>query len=120
MPRKVAGKPGWVEGSADELLDLSAEESALVQLRLDLADAVRARRVRLGITQAELARRTGSTQPRVTRLEQGDASFDALAWALLALGAGRRGIAAVIARSSRSRVSRSTAQTRRPASAKRR
>src|SRR5271157_2495936 len=98
MPRVVAGRPGWVEGSVEELLGLTPEESALIQLRLDLAHAVRVRRERVGMTQAQLARRTGSTQPRVARLEKGDASLEALARALLVMGARRAELGRVVAR----------------------
>lgn len=97
MPKAVIGRPGWVEGTADELLGLTPEESALVQLRLDLADAVRERRARFRMTQAELARRTGSTQPRVARLERGDASIEALARAMFVMGAGRADVGMIVA-----------------------
>ena len=106
MPKAVAGRAGWVEGTADELLELTPEESALVQLRLDLADAVRERRAQSGITQAELARRTGSTQPRVARLERGDGSLEALARAMFVMGAGRVDVGMVVAGSKTRRRAR--------------
>jgi transcriptional regulator with XRE-family HTH domain len=40
----------------------------------DLAERVRSEREKLGITQAELAARIGSTQPAVARLEAGGVS----------------------------------------------
>lgn len=113
MPKPVAGRPGWVEGSAEDLLGLSPEEAALVQLRLDLADAVRERRASLHMTQAELARRTGSTQPRVARLERGDASLEALARAMLAMGARRSDLGVLVARGVKRRRARGGRKARR-------
>ncbi len=59
---------GFKVGTADEFLGLSAAESALVSLRLSVADAVRQRRVEMNCSQAELARRIGSSQSRVAKL----------------------------------------------------
>jgi len=87
---------GWVEGSARKLLGLSREESAIVEMRLRLCDEVRSKRLAQGITQQELAARIESTQPRVAKLERGDASFEMMLLALLALGASRREIARVL------------------------
>jgi hypothetical protein len=88
---------GWVEGSARELLGLSREESAIVEMRLRLCDGVRSKRIAQGITQQGLAVRIESTQPRVVKLERGEASFEMMLLALLALGASRREIARVLA-----------------------
>ena len=88
---------GWVEGSARKLLGLSREESAIIEMRLRLCDEVRSKRLAKGITQQELAARIGSTQPRVAKLERGEASFEMMLLALLALGASRREIARVLA-----------------------
>ena len=74
-----------------------AEESAIVEMRLRLCDQVRSKRLSLGITQQELAARIESTQPRVAKLERGEASFEMMLLALLALGASRRVIARVLA-----------------------
>jgi DNA-binding transcriptional regulator YiaG len=88
---------GWVEGSARKLLGLSREESAIIEMRLRLCDEVRSKRLAKGITQQELAVRIESTQPRVAKLERGDASFEMMLLALLALGASRREIARALA-----------------------
>lgn len=98
MPKQVPGKPGWVEGSADELLGLEPWESELIELRLALADAVRERRSRRGLTQKQLAVLVGSTQPRVARLEHAEASLEAIVRAVMALGANRAEVARIVAR----------------------
>jgi ribosome-binding protein aMBF1 (putative translation factor) len=88
---------GWVEGSAQDLLGLSDDEVAIVEMRIRLAEGVRERRRGLGWTQRELAKRIRSTQPRVARLEQGEASIEMLIRALFALGTKRREIGKLLA-----------------------
>lgn len=88
---------GWVEGSAQELLGLSNGEAAIVEIRLRLAEKIRERRAALRITQADLARRIQSTQPRIARLEQADGSIEMLLRALFALGSSRKEIARLLA-----------------------
>ena len=86
---------GYRVGTADELLELSAEESTLLDMKLALRQAVRERREAAGLTQAELAERLGSSQSRVAKLEGVDpaVSLDLLARALLAMGATRAEVA---------------------------
>jgi len=80
---------GWQIGTVREFLDLSAEEAALVEMKLRLSGALRARRTTLRLSQTALARRLGSSQSRVAKMEAGDrsVSIDLLMKALLALGA---------------------------------
>lgn len=80
---------GWVVGSVDDFLELTPEESALVDLKLRLSDALRARRTKLGLSQQAVAKRLHSSQSRVTKMEAGEASvsFDLLVRALVGLGA---------------------------------
>jgi transcriptional regulator with XRE-family HTH domain len=61
---------------------------AIVELRIELAQAVRRRRVAAGLTQAELAKAIGSSQSRVAKMEGGDpqASLESLVRALVAAG----------------------------------
>ncbi len=49
------------------------------------------------ITQKELAKRIQSTQPRIARLEQTDASIEMLIRALFALGSDRKEIGKLLA-----------------------
>lgn len=80
---------GWAVGSVEEFLDLTAEEAALVELKLRLSDALRARRAKLGLSQAAVAQRLRSSQSRVAKMEAGEASvsLDLLVRALVGLGA---------------------------------
>ena len=90
---------GWKVGTVAEFLQLSDEESAIIELRLRLSDSVRRRRTRLGLSQAAFAKRLGSSQSRVAKMEAADpsVSLDLLLRALLALGATRREIGRTIA-----------------------
>jgi ribosome-binding protein aMBF1 (putative translation factor) len=83
---------GWRVGTVSEFLGLTAEEEALIELKLDLARAVRTERVRRRLTQEELGKLLGSSQSRVAKMEAGDptVSIDLLMRSLLRLGASRR------------------------------
>jgi predicted transcriptional regulator len=72
-----------------ELLELSEAQAAVVELRLELAGAVRKKRAAAGMTQAQLAKAIGSSQARVAKMEGGDpqASIESLVRALAVLGA---------------------------------
>jgi ribosome-binding protein aMBF1 (putative translation factor) len=89
---------GFKVGSADEFLGLTPSESALVSLRLSLAEEVRRRRLRLHCSQAALAQRLGSSQSRVAKLEaaEADVSLDLLFRALFATGAKMRDVGKVV------------------------
>ena len=86
---------GWHVGSAAEFLHLSPEEELHLEIKLSLADALRARRAKLRLTQAQLAARLGTSQSRVAKMEAGDrsVSIDLLVHALIGLGATRRDLA---------------------------
>ena len=89
---------GWRVGDSVEFLQLTSEESALVEMRLALSRKLKARRSER-MTQAELALRIGSSQPRIAMAENGarSISLDLLVRALLATGANRKEIAHTIA-----------------------
>lgn len=89
---------GWKIGSARDFLELSDEEAAFVELKLALSDGLHARRRARKLTQTELARRLGSSQSRVAKMEAGDptVSVDLLVRSLIALGATPRDIAKVL------------------------
>jgi len=83
---------GWRVGSAAEFLELSAEDAALVETKLALSGALRARREAKKLTQQQLAQLLKSSQSRVAKMEAGDpsVSVDLLLKGLFALGANPR------------------------------
>ena len=96
--RKRLESKGWKIGSAKEFLNLSPEESAYIELKLELAEGLRAHRERHNLTQVELAKLVKSSQSRVAKMEAGDpsVSLDLLVRSLLALGASKREVAKII------------------------
>jgi DNA-binding XRE family transcriptional regulator len=88
-------RKGWRIGSAQELLQLSDEEVAYIELKLALSDRLKSLREKKAITQVEMAKLISSSQSRVAKMESGDpsVSIDLLVKALLALGATRKQIA---------------------------
>ena len=98
--RKRLEAKGWKVGSAKEVLQLSDEEEAYIELRLKLAAGLKARRADKGITQIQLAKVIQSSQSRVAKMEAGDptVSLDLLVRSLLALGASNSELAKIIAR----------------------
>ena len=72
--RKRLEAAGWRVGTAREFLGLTDEEAALIELKLDLARAVKAERMRRKMTQEELGERLRSSQSRVAKMEGGDPS----------------------------------------------
>ncbi|HEX7091915.1 MAG TPA: helix-turn-helix domain-containing protein [Longimicrobiales bacterium] len=75
-----------------------------MELKLALSRALREKRTEQGLSQAALARRLGSSQSRVAKMESSDpsVSLDLLVRALLALASSRKEIGAAIARGRRS------------------
>lgn len=98
--KKKLEEAGWRVGSADEFLELSPEESAFVELKLTLSGELRDRRTEQGLSQVDLAKRLGSSQSRVAKMEASDPSVtvDLLIKALLAIGASRKEIAGAISK----------------------
>ena len=99
-------KAGWKVGNTAEFLGLTKEELAFVELKLALADSLRAHRVHKGMTQAGLAKALHSSQSRVAKMESADlsVSIDLLVRSLLFLGVSRREIGRIIAAPRRRRA----------------
>lgn len=95
--RRLEAK-GWKLGTAQEFLQLSAEEAAYVDLKVRLALGLREWRRRRNLTQAELAKRLQSSQSRIAKMEAGDpsVSLDLLIRSLLTLGASRRELSQIM------------------------
>jgi ribosome-binding protein aMBF1 (putative translation factor) len=91
---------GWRVGSAEEFLGLSKEEAAFVEMKLALAESMRKRRQARRLTQTQLARKIGSSQSRVAKMEAADpsVSIDLLVRSLLAMGVSRSDVARVMGR----------------------
>ena len=89
---------GYKVGDTEDFLGLSEEESAYIDLKMALSQALAQRRKQRRLTQVELARKLNSSQSRVAKMEKGDptVSVDLLVKALLAMGATRRSIAKAI------------------------
>jgi len=96
--RKRLAAKGWKVGSAADFLRLTPEEESLIEIKLALARSLRQRRQRQ-MTQAQLAVKLRSSQPRVAKAEGGDASvsLELLVRAMLATGATPKEIGKAIA-----------------------
>ena len=91
---------GWRLGDVVDFLDLSPEEAEFIDLKLALAAGLKKERTARGLTQAELARRVGSSQSRVAKMEAADpsVSVDLMVRSLFKLGARRRDVAQLVTR----------------------
>ena len=89
---------GWKVGTAEEFLGLTSEETAYVELRLRLSDAVRQLRKKKRLTQVQLAELLHSSQSRIAKVEAADesVSLDLLVRSLFVLGASNQDLAKVI------------------------
>jgi ribosome-binding protein aMBF1 (putative translation factor) len=93
--RKRLEAAGWRVGTPKEFLGLTDEEAVMIELKLQLAKALREERSRRKLTQHGLSRKLGSSQSRVAKMEAGDpsVSLDLLVRSLLKIGASRRDVA---------------------------
>jgi transcriptional regulator with XRE-family HTH domain len=86
--RQALEAAGWVFGSAEDFLELTAEERAILEVRVKLSRAIRELREKHKITQADLAKKIKTSQPRVNRIESGGdgVSIEQLMSSYFALG----------------------------------
>jgi DNA-binding XRE family transcriptional regulator len=105
---------GYKVGTVSEFLDLSADEEAYVNIKAALAMRVRSQRRSSAITQTELAKRTGSSQSRIAKLEAGDpsVSIDLLVRVLITLGASEQTITSTLTDATPSAPTRKTVTKR--------
>ncbi|MEX2393943.1 MAG: helix-turn-helix transcriptional regulator [Actinomycetota bacterium] len=96
--KKRLERAGWRVGSTADFLDLTPEETRIVELRLALADCLRDTRAKKRLTQAAVAKRIHSSQSRVAKMEAGDrsVSLDLLFRSLFTLGVSRKDLARAI------------------------
>ena len=89
----------WLVGQAADFLQLTAEQSALVDTRLALADSLLMERHARCWTQLDLATALGSSRSRVCKMELPDSSvsIDLLVKSLLRLGVARTQLGLLIA-----------------------
>jgi DNA-binding XRE family transcriptional regulator len=89
---------GWKIGTVSDFLELTPEETIFVEIKLALSNSLKERRQKR-MTQSELASKIGSSQPRIAKAENGDASvsIELLIRAMLATGATPKDIGQVIA-----------------------
>ena len=99
LKKKRLESAGWVVGDSAQFLQLSVEENRFIELKLALATGVRELRARR-LTQTALARRLGSSQSRVAKMEAADrsVSLDLIMRSLLTIGATATDIAKWIKR----------------------
>lgn len=105
--RRRLEKKGWKTGTVQEFLELTDEENALVEIRARLAFAVHQLRQFEHLTQAQVAKRTGSSQSRVAKMEAKDpsVSLDLLIRTLLKLGATSTTVGAILTEKDEKRIS---------------
>ena len=96
--RKHLETAGWRVGDARDFLGLSNDETQFVEIKLALARRLRELREKRKWTQADLAKRVGSSQSRVAKMEAADAtvSVDLLVRSLLAVGADRQEVGRIV------------------------
>ena len=98
---------GFQIGDYGDFLGLTDEDRAFVEIRLALVRAVRERRKKeLKISQAAFAKRIGSSQSRVAKIEAGDpsVSLDLLVTSLVQTGSTSADIGRMLIESQRTAV----------------
>lgn len=97
---------GWKVGSPSELLGLAPEESEMMELKFAVAEFLLGRRRKRELTQTALAKRIGSSQSRVAKLEAGDSSvsLDLMFRAAFSLGVSPAELGKAISKAGRSRA----------------
>ncbi len=96
--RKRLEAVGWAVGDASDFLGLTPVEAELVELKTRLALFAKEQRKVSNLSQDALAKKMGSSQSRVAKIESGDptVSLDLIVRALLTSGVTRKELAEVI------------------------
>jgi len=103
MDKKTSKKladAGWTIGDTRDFLELTDAEADFIEMKLALAQDLRARRLEQHLNQTQVARIVGSSQSRVAKMEAADpsVSLDLLVKSLLKLGAARKDLAKALSR----------------------
>lgn len=101
--KKRLRKKGWKVGTVEEFLGLTSEENSYIELKLALSENLKKLRQQKRLTQIDLAKLIESRQFHVTAMETeaSSVSLDLLVRSLLALGATKHDLAAIITQSKR-------------------
>ena len=85
---------GWKVGGVEDFLDLSEEELAYIELKVQLSEMVRDLREQKGLSQVHAAKMLKSSQSRMSKIESADptVSIDLQIRSLFALGATKQDI----------------------------
>lgn len=96
--RKRLEAAGWTVGNTSDFLELTSAETELVELKVKLALLVKELRKNKNLSQNALAKKMGSSQSRIAKIESGDpsVSLDLIVRALLTSGVTRKELAQVI------------------------
>lgn len=99
--RRQLEAAGWKVGDTKEFLALSDQEAEYIELKLKLAQSLRAKRRQRRLGQTELAKLVQSSQSRVAKMEaaDGSVSIDLLIRSLLTLGTSNPELGRIITRS---------------------
>ena len=97
--RKALEKKGFKVGSPADFLEMSPEEEAYIEIRLEISWLIKIQRNKRGWTQKQLARAIGSSQSRIAKMEAGDpsTSLDLMIKALLRVGVSKKQLGALLA-----------------------
>ncbi len=84
----VGNGPGWQPTTLAEMLSLTEVDMRIIDLRLGLIRAIRQIRQEAGLTQKQLAKHLGVSQPRIAELEsvEKEPTLDSLLPAYFAVG----------------------------------
>ncbi len=90
---------GFTIGTVQDFLRLSDGDVALIELKVSLIEMLKRVRAESRVTQQALAKKLGSSQSRVAKIEAGgaDVTLDLICKALFALGVSRQALGKVIA-----------------------
>jgi predicted XRE-type DNA-binding protein len=89
---KTLEKAGWKVSDVTEFLELTKEESTIIDMKISLAKKFQILRKKANLSQVETAKALQTSQSRIAKMESGDASvsIDLLVRGLVNLGASKK------------------------------